>query len=57
MEEASKDVASDEDRQEALAGYLNRKNKYKDAHNDSVASSGQRLKGSIDKLLKGIANE
>ena len=57
MEEANKDVATDEDRQEALAGYLNRKNKYKEAHSNNVTTGKQPLKGAINNILKGMSNE
>ena len=56
MEDADKDAASDEDRQEALGGYLSKKNKYQAAHDKDVKSNEQPLKGALDKVLKGVSN-
>lgn len=56
MDKAEKDVASDEDRKEALGGYLKKKNKYKVAHDNDVKDNKQPLKGALDNIVKGISN-
>ena len=57
MQEADKDAASDDEIKEALGGWIRKPNKYKEAHDTDVKDNTQPLKGSIDNLLKGIAND
>ena len=57
MQEADKDAASDDEIKEALGGWIRKPNKYKEAHDTDVIDNTQPLKGSIDNLLKGIAND
>ena len=57
MKEADKDSASDDERKEALKGWIKRGNKYKTAHDKDTKDNTQPLKGAIDKVLKGIGNE
>ena len=56
LKEADKEAASDEQRQEALQGYLKKDNKYKVAHDKDTKDNIQPLKGAIDNIIKGANN-
>jgi len=57
LKEADKNVASDEEREEALGGWVSKPNKYKEAHDEDVKDNAQPLKNNLSKLLSGVKHD
>ena len=57
LKEADKNAASDEEREEALGGWVSKPNKYKEAHDEDIKDNTQPLKNNLSKLLSGIKHD
>ena len=57
MVKAEQEACSDDDRKEALGGWVKAPNKYKEAHDKDNSDNAEPLKANIDRLLSNRGNE
>ena len=57
MVKAEQEACSDDERKEALGGWVKTPNKYKEAHDKDNSDNAEPLKANIDRLLSNRGNE